>query len=317
MGRTDGLDFRAAPMAATPQPSPTSYFSTPEEFLDPRLFAGQRMHDDVANDLKARFDAHMSRHYHNHQKWAKLWLAGSGASYQWSASRDPGDLDMLVGVDYPQFRYHNQRFARLTDEEVSKVLNDRMRADLTIDTQRWTPPSDPKNEFEVTWYCNPGSTDIRAIKPYAAYDVVNHRWDVEPNPHPVQPDHRAQADRDRKMTLDILKRYEGSRTMLSQNPANRQKHAETVWAAAQQGHALFHEIHGGRHAAFGPGGAGYADPSNARWQHAKANGLVPALRALADFFEDSNAAQELRMYGVTLPDTDELVLRAVLSADER
>lgn len=317
MGRMDGLDFHASPMPASPRPSSTSYFSKPEEFLDPRIFSGRRMHDEVADDLRSRFDQHMSKYYGSPDEWAKLWLAGSGASYQWAASRDPGDLDMLVGVDYPKFRYHNQQYSRLTDEEVSSVLNERMRAELTPSTERWNPSTHPESDFEVTWYCNPGSTDIRAINPYAAYDVVNHRWDVEPDPHPVQPDHRAQADRDVKTTLDVLKRYEHSRTNLTQHPISRQKNTEMLWAAAEQGHALFHEIHGGRHAAFRMGGKGYEDPANARWQHAKANGIVPALRQLAEFFEDSNASHELRMYGVTLPGTDELVLRAVLAAEDR
>lgn len=307
------LDFRGAPQGRFPAAAATSYFSSPEDFLDPRLFRDHVMHDEVRAELAEKFRRHVQDRFHGAESWAKVWLAGSGASYQWAANREPGDLDMLIGVDYPQFRYHNQQYGQLTDAEVSSMLTEGFRAHLN---GPWSPPTDPTSSFDATWYCNPGSTDIRAIKPYAAYDILNGRWDVEPDPRP-RPLHSPQGDRDQRMAVDILKRYESARTALQGAPVNRQRHEETLTASAQQASALYHEIHEGRRAAFGPLGKGYADPANARWQSAKASGIVPALKALADFVEDTEAAHEIRQYGVRLPSVDDLLLRALLVTDER
>jgi hypothetical protein len=41
-----------------------------------------------------------------------VWLAGSAVSYQWSAAREPGDLDVLIGVDYIQFRKAHPEYKR-------------------------------------------------------------------------------------------------------------------------------------------------------------------------------------------------------------
>lgn len=314
MNRNDGLDFYSAPGGITPRPSQTSYFSEPENFLDPRLFEGTKMHPEVRQELSDTLMSHLSTHYSKPELWAKAWLAGSGASYQWSADRDPGDLDMLVGIDYPNFRMHNDRYVRLSDDEISQHITDCFRQHLTPKMKNW------HDQYEVTWFSNPGSTDIRAIKPYAAYDVVNDKWDVEPDARPYRPDLDAHAEKDRQATLALLRRYNASRDALMNTgiigPA-REKHITTLTESLKQAQAMYKDIHEGRHDAFDRGGAGYADPANYRWQAGKRSGIVPALKALSDFMDEADAEQQVRHYGVQLPTIDALLLRSMVLSDDR
>jgi hypothetical protein len=107
-----------------------------------------------------------------------------------------------------------------------------------------------QRSFDQTWYCNQLGYDIRAIKPYAAYDVGKDEWVVKPPhlphwglselPEAVQKVLRA-CDR---LARDILKLPEPERT--------------------QQGAALFDAWHSDRSRAFGPNGEGWYDIANLR-----------------------------------------------------
>lgn len=314
MHRNDGLDLHATPEDVQLRRRQTSYFSTPETDLDPRLFEGRKMRPDVRQELSSLVHNHLREHYRDPGVWAKTWVAGSAASYQWSADRQPGDLDVLVGVDYPSFRMSNDKYVRLGDHEISQHINDTFRTHLAPKTTNW------RDSYEVTFYNNPGSHDIRAIKPYAAYSLDNDAWDVEPDPTPYRPNHNPQVERDRQRALTILQGYQTARDALERTDLStqvRERHIQALAGYLEQGSALFEDIHSGRSSAFGPGGKGYADPANHRWQANKENGVVPALKLLHDFLSDSSAASQVRQYGVTLPDVDALILRSMVLIDDR
>ena len=293
-------------------PTSTSYFSEPEEHLDPHLFAGMDMHPEVRADLCDRLMNTLASYTRNADKWVKLWLAGSGASYQWSAARQPGDLDMLIGINYPVFRQFNPAFTQLSNAEISTYVTDKLRERLTPYTARWSPPNDTA-VYEVTWFSNPESTDIRDIHPYAAYELFGKTWDVPPDPNPARPAHSPQAERDVVLATKIVDRYTRAQQAM-ENQANEilRKQAETiVKESLKQATALFDEIHEGRHAAFGWGGNGYADPANHRWQAGKASGAIPALLELRQFHNAERSRDEIRTYGVELQSVDTLLLRAL------
>lgn len=314
------FDIGRAPSTPSLTPGATSFYSAPENHLDPRLFAGMVMHPEVRADITDRYFGHMDARYVGARRWSRLWLAGSGASYQWSADREPGDLDMLVGIDYPEFRRMNERHARMGDAEISRMVTEGFRADLTPSTSSWSPPGSPSSTYEMTFFSNPGSTDIRDIKPYAAYDVVSGTWDVPPDAHPFVPSYNADADADRQRALTVIDRYTAAQSALANtnlHPVARTAHRRALQESLQQASALFDEIHLGRHSAFGPGGKGYGDPANVRWQSGKASGVVPALKVLKDFLESQQAGYEIAMYGVRLPDADDLILRALMASGER
>ena len=101
MKRTDGLDKFVRPLEV--QGAETSYFSTPSEELDPQLFTGTTIKGAIRNGLLQLLHGFLNETYRHPDLWTRVWIAGSAVSYQWEAHREPGDLDILIGVDYVQF----------------------------------------------------------------------------------------------------------------------------------------------------------------------------------------------------------------------
>jgi hypothetical protein len=239
--------------------------------------------------------------------WTHVWLAGSGVSFQWESNRYPSDLDCLVGVDFAEFRNHNRDYAGLSDEEISKMINEGFNTDLMPGTADW-------HGFELTFYVNPDSWDISAINPYAAYDVLHHEWTVAPSyqgvPHTRE--WAAKADRDHAQATEITRRYTQALANMrhAQNPAYRLNAEVQLNAAVDQGATLFKEIHEGRKIAFSRYGAGYADYNNYRWQAGKASGVIGGMKVLHDYQDAVSKSTQKQTYGLELPDTRTLVRRA-------
>jgi hypothetical protein len=288
--------------------NPTSYFSAPAPTLDPKLFEGRALKGWVRQGITRLLHDFLSHFYRHSDLWAHPWLAGSGVSYQWQAAREPGDLDCLVGVDYEQFRKANPEYMGLSDKEISSTINEQFYNGLHPQTSNW-------NGFELTFYVNPGATDIRSIKPYAAYDLKYDEWTVYPDPAQVAPKNLlwdTVAENDSKLAKQIHTRFTAAVQDMSasRNDAMRRNAEVRVQSALEQGVALFDEIHSGRREAFGPTGEGYSDFHNYRWQSAKASGAVPLLRKLKEHADSRKTSVDVSTYGVSLPDTDTLVRRA-------
>jgi hypothetical protein len=285
----------------------TSYFSQPEEELDPQLFTGTVLKGWVRNGILQLLFGFLNEHYRHPDLWSHPWIAGSAVSYQWSAHRDPGDMDVLIGVDYIQFRKAHPEFVGLSDTEISKMLNEDFREGLQPETANW-------HGFEVTFYVNPGATDIRTIHPYAAYDLRHNEWTVFPRrvsaPHNAAWEKAAQ--RDRSMAMDIVTRYSKALTEVqgAPNDAARRNAEFKLQQALQQGTMLFEDIHQSRKLAFSEFGKGYDDFYNYRWQAGKKSGAVPALRKMHDYLKAQEEEQAVETYGVELPDTQTLIRRA-------
>lgn len=289
-------------------PSSTSYFSQPSSELDPKLFAGMHLRPWVRNGVLSLLMHHLMRNYTAPERWAVAWLAGSGVSYQWSADRVPGDLDCLVGIDYHRFRENNPEFVGLSDAEISAHFNEEFNNDLMPETSDW-------NGFELTFYVNSGATDIRAINPYAAYDLTHDRWTVEPDPRMHAPFSRAwdqKVERDLDQTHEIIRAYAKALTdvQATTNPAYRINAEARLQHAISSASSLYNEIHHGRKVAFSPAGAGYADFNNYRWQAGKKSGAIPALRKIKQYADAARDSSEAETYGIELPSTDVLVRRA-------
>lgn len=285
---------------------PTSYFSAPAPELDPKLFEGRQLKSWVRTGIQSILKDFLNLRYRHSELWAHAWLAGSGVSYQWSAARQPGDLDCLIGVDYLQFRKANPEFRGLTDKEISEQINEEFRDELYGQTENW-------NGYELTFYVNPGATDIRTIKPYAAYDLKYDEWTVSPDPQQVAPinkDWDQVANNDAAQAKQSATRFTAAINDLraAPNDALRRNAQARLEAAAQQGNALYNEIHTNRSMAFSSSGAGYADFHNYRWQAAKGTGAIDQLRQMRQYLKDS--VQERNIYGVDLPNASTLVRRA-------
>ena len=112
-------EYKAAPGIT---PGATSYFSAPSSELDPNLFQGKDLKISVGEGVLGILFDYLGRNFTNPHAWTKAWLAGSGVSYQWEASRQPGDLDCLVGIEYTKFRMNNREFIGFSDSEIASQV---------------------------------------------------------------------------------------------------------------------------------------------------------------------------------------------------
>ena len=287
---------------------PTSYFSTPAPELDPTLFEGRQLRSWVRKGITHLLTDFLNLNYRHSELWAQPWLAGSAVSYQWQAARQPGDLDCLIGVDYIQFRKANPEFKGLTEKEISEQLNEEFRNGLQPQTENW-------NGFELTFYVNPGATDIRTIKPYAAYDLKYDEWTVHPDPQQipaVNEDWEAVVSSDKNSTKQIYTRFTQAVQDLGQshNDPNRRNAEIRLAAAHQQANALFDEIHSNRSQAFSSTGEGYRDFYNYRWQAGKREGVIQSLREIREYMKGVKESADKSKYGVEFPDVSTLIRRA-------
>jgi len=288
--------------------SPTSYFSAPASTLDPNLFEGRVLRSWVRQGIMSLLLDFLEIKFRHPEIWSHPWLAGSGVSYQWSAARQPGDLDCLVGVDFVQFRKANPEFGGLTDGEIAEELNEEFRENLQLQTDNW-------NGYELTFYVNPSATDIRSIKPYAAYDLKYDDWTVTPNPA-QQPPTDAEWEKiiknDSDVANTVTNRFNGALqdVQTTQSEPMRRNAEIKLTAAAAQANALYNEIHNNRALAFSPQGEGYGDFHNYRWQAGKGYGTISKLRTIRQYMK--NSLQNKDLYGVELPNHSTLVRRAAL-----
>lgn len=287
-------------------PGSSSYFSAADEGLDPNLFTGTNLKPWVRNNITRILFEYLAKQYSEPAKWAHVWLAGSGVSYQWSASRDPGDLDCLVGINYPLFRRLNLDYAGLSDVEIASMFNEDFNEDLLSKTKDW-------HGYELTYYVNPQS-DIRDINPYAAYDLTEDNWTVEPAINAHAPHSRVweqQAKRDYDTAMELVSRYQLALSDIKSAPndAYRTNAERRLQLAIDQSISFYESIHEGRKEAFSKNGAGYSDYHNYRWQAGKRSGVVQALKAIKAYRDEAEKDMQLDVYGVELPTARTLIRR--------
>jgi hypothetical protein len=190
------------------------------------------------------------------------------------------------------------------------MINDDFRTGLMPNTKNW-------EGYEVTFYVNPGATDIRVIKPYAAYDLTHDDWTVHPDPQAqatLTPQWEQAAKVDNEKAKDIVSRYTTLTASLkaAKNDAQRRNAEYLLLNLLEQANALYEDIHGSRKLAFSESGQGYADFYNYRWQAGKRLGTVGVLSRLKEFHDDYKTAEEVTTYGVELPDIRTLIRRAAM-----
>ncbi|MEV4575974.1 hypothetical protein AB0K16_22280 [Nonomuraea jabiensis] len=300
----------------------SGYFSTPESGLDPNLFIGDQLRTDVAAHIRQELYSFWLGRYRNPHSWSRLWLAGSGISYQWAGDRGNGDLDVMIGISADDFRDSNPIYAALSNAELADHINSELRA--------WLWPTTAHTQigagvYEVTYYWNAAATadpyGVENIHPYAAYDLMSLTWRVRPPRLPADPrtlypaDWWEQIDREAETARGIISRYnkasQRAATMQSGSPGHVSALTE-VRLATSQAAALFEDIHKGRQAAFGPGGKGYSDWANFRWQAHKASGIGPALADIANVSRSAMAEASTALYGGPVKDANSALTDALM-----
>jgi hypothetical protein len=300
----------------SPTAGESGYFSSPEDSLDPRLFDGDRVKPDVRSWILNRLYTFWGDRYHRPKTWSTVWIAGSGISYQWAAGRGNGDLDILIGVDYDDFFEANPKYAGLDATDLSAVFNEEFHTHLWPDTAETVFHG---GIFEVTFYVNPNSTDIRDINPYAAYNLSNDTWTVHP-PHGEDFNHPKEyyqyAESEAKQARQIVDQYNtvsnSAKASAPGSPGwhNAMRQAELLVGQAS---AMYDGIHLGRKQAFGPGGSGYGDYYNFRWQYHKKHGTAQALHAVAAAHKTAQDEYNAAMYGGPIDAADVVLRRAVMA----
>lgn len=297
----------------------SSYFESPHRQLDPNLFEGDRLRPEVRAKLVHMLEDGLNGALNlaGSEHWLHAWLAGSGITYQWEGGE--GDLDVLFGVDMTELVLANSGLYGIPESAVAQWAND------TLKKLVWPHTAGTRfgqRTYEVTFYWNPGTHDrIENINPYAAYDIKGDAWAVPPpelphDPRSLYPAEWYQAaGRDVTAAETIIQRHGNlARQLASTSPGSphgRNAGAELVRVRAAA-RALFDEIHLGRRAAFGEQGHGYSDWANFRWQHAKATGVVPALRKLTDDAREASDAEDKKLYGGPVDGPDTILTREMM-----
>lgn len=327
-----GLDFYLARAAAAGpvgvHEGQSGYFSRPSNALDPRLFDGDRIHEALRVWIVETFHAYWYRTNQGNDAslWATIWLAGSGISYQWQADRGNGDLDVLIGVDWSAFFFHEPQYRGFSEAEVADLINQDMHRELwptTAETRITAPGSKFSGIFEVTFYINATGSDIRDINPYAAYNLTSNTWTVRPPVLPEDPktlypkEWWDYVEDERRLADSLIQRYnhvQGTlRTSVPGTPG-WSSGGRQLQAVADQVTTLYDDIHLGRRAAFGEQGEGYGDFHNFRWQAHKKFGTAQALHEVWSARHTGKTDFETDTYGQPLTTAQESLRAAALYA---
>jgi hypothetical protein len=327
------VDPKFFEQAQAGKPGPTTaggasgYFSAPDSGLDPNLFDGMKMKDEVRAFASGKLVNGLQRVFHGtniQSSWLNIWIAGSGVTYQWNASRGNGDLDVLFSMDVSAFEQANAGWRGVPEGELASMVNEGLK------TQLWPLTSQTRfgnQVYEVTFFWNPGTgSDITNIHPYAAYDVVTDRFSVPPpqlpaDPRSLYPDSwyvSVSSDREAAETLSASYNH-GLGMLSSAIPGSAEHHngGARLNLVVQQATNLFNDIHLGRRDAFGPQGHGYGDFANFRWQSAKESGAVQALAAIANVGAEARNAEETELYGQPIDSADVVYRRAASQYRDR
>lgn len=299
------------------QQGASAYFSSPEQYLDPALFSTDcRLDVDVRDHvLGALYD------FFKHEgiqvgSWLHAWLAGSGVSYQWKASRGNGDLDVLLGIEPGLFASLNPDFPAGNRKQLAAAVNEQMKKYLWPLTAATTFGS---TTYEVTYYWNPEvTTDIRVIRPYAAWNLDTSRWDVEPDPEPALKfphDWHARAGQDAARVAQLYHEWSQDLHDVLLLPSTAPARITAVLSLRRvtaELRATWDLLHDGRRSSFS-GGAGWGDWHNFRWQAAKANGTVGLLREVVRDDDQRRSAEDTRLYGGPVDPAEIALRRAAMS----
>lgn len=325
---TSYYDLLAAQAAAVSLPErltgSSSYFSKPTPDLDPRLFnrGTDQLIPEVRRFLLTKLYNFWDHRYRHCQEWSMAWIAGSGITSQWSGGRSaadsPGDLDVLIGVDFSRFFAANPTWIGTPNSVMASVFNEEFHAELWPQTANAVLPTGGP-PFEVTFYVNDGASDIMSIRPYAAYNITSDTWTVRPpalredwNPREHLPAKWVeQIDREHDVARELLGRYTQIRERVIASTGPRQLNDLTeLHGVISVARSMFDSMHLDRRKAFSESGQGYFDYYTARWQAGKEAGVVQALHQLAALDSDVHKSAN-QCYGPAgLLDVDHALLLA-------
>jgi hypothetical protein len=113
----------------------SGFFSRPTPGLDPRLFpaTSDRVHPEVRRYILHTLYGFWGHLYLHPHQWSTVWMAGSGITYQWSGQREvgtPGDLDVLIGVEWDEFFWSNPSFRGMSNVDMAEQMDEELSSQL-------------------------------------------------------------------------------------------------------------------------------------------------------------------------------------------
>ncbi|APC46301.1 hypothetical protein HWB05_gp039 [Streptomyces phage BRock] len=299
----------------------SGYFSRPSLILDPQLFEGNELKPHVRETLLNRFYDYLDTKYRSPREWTMAWLAGSGIGYQWAADRGNGDLDVLFGIDFTKFLADNPEFRGLDRWDISFIINDDLRKNLWPSTSLVTFERGDQRPYEVTYYFNNDTEayddSIRQIVPYAAYNLSEGHWTIEPPQLPEDPSQLfpeafvEQARANKEMADALVSHYNYLRQEMSSLTPNSPQWHNSISGmknVVEQARNLFDQIHTGRKQAFTEHGGGFSDFFNYQWQAAKRDGIVSALNQITQTSVEAQDLTDTELYGGPIVTDSRLLL---------
>lgn len=295
----------------------SAYFTAAEPGLDPALFSGDMLKPEIRDYVLGHLGEFFAGEGIKPGPWLHAWLAGSGASYQWKASRGNGDLDILLGIGTGQLSAQNPAFASASRTQLAADINEQMKLHLWPAT---AAAHFGDSVYEVTYYWNPEvNSDITVIRPYAAWNLGTSRWDIRPDPQPVTgfpQDWRTRANEDTARVASLHREWAQHLADVQLLPAAApgRSNAEAGYRrVTAELRSIWDVLHDGRRSAFTRDGAGWGDWHNYRWQAAKASGTAALLRDVITTDSHRTAENDTMLYGAPI-EPAEIVLRRAASA---
>jgi 2'-5' RNA ligase len=235
-------------------------FSPTKPGEDPRLFDGDHLKPEVRSFLLEEIGQDWDSLYADWPAWSTVYFAGGEAS-SWYGSHaahgegagEADDFDVLVGVDFDAFRKAQPAYAALSDEQVADRLNQAFRAGIDKRLEDTEIPG-VEGRYGITAYVNVAGRDIHEIKPYAAYNVSDDEWTVEPYSTPEDWSARSLPESYWDALEGLVGFVDGIRAM--PEPYR-----------TREGAALFDRLHDDRRNAFGQNGTGVFDFANVAWKY--------------------------------------------------
>jgi hypothetical protein len=251
-------------------------FSKQHQTLDPDIFTStEQMRPEIRDWCLGKVNDFWQPLYGSWWQWAKVYLAGSTASYWWSGDND---FDLLVGVSnhlMAQAARHAQGPGYLVEANVRLLgLSTLSQPDLCahfnaefkegFNTEAEMVPGHDE-PYSLTLYANPFSYDIRSIKPYAAYSISDDIWAVHPAKLPKSFSAKSMP---RSFWESVAKMAGHIKDVLAEGPDGEAHRAE-----------LLEELHHGRQLAYSGVGSGVFDQRQVLWLSLERLGILQELIA--------------------------------------
>jgi 2'-5' RNA ligase len=217
---------------------------------DQRLFQGDHLRPEVRQDILDRVGGVLGA-YDGWEKWTRVYFAGSQAA-QWldQNGQGNGDFDILIGIDFEEFRDRNPRFEEMEDAEIANTLTEELWTKANAKEYYFTLHDGRSvGPFDRTFFVSPRAWDIKALHPYAAYNVTSDDWAVHPLQVPKDWDARRLPESYWGYAEALLAEIKAIGQL---PPEERHRMAANLWE----------ELHSHRSDAFSDGGHGLFDLSN-------------------------------------------------------